>query len=167
MAPVPKPSSPQPVWIAVSVIGGVLFMAILPFLATGIWIFCRDLWWVMITNRSRYLEAEILRKEWNKAAWTEQRRQDIAICLIRNLIEKEGKPEEKWFLFLELVREKALRLGDCATVDDGDLHSVLFRQKGHTFPHESTYLTRQYIFYEAGYGRELNSSCDYHPTEIL
>ncbi|KAF2194585.1 hypothetical protein K469DRAFT_686595 [Zopfia rhizophila CBS 207.26] len=104
MAPVPKSSSPQPVWIAVSVIGSVIFMAILPFLATAIWIFCRDLWWMMATNRSRYLEAEELRKEWNKAAWTEQRRQDIVVCAMRDLIEKEGKPEKKWFLFLELAQ---------------------------------------------------------------
>jgi hypothetical protein len=83
-------------------------MAILPFLVTAIWIVSRDIWTVMVTNRPKYLEREKLRKEWNKAASTELRRQAIVKSAMRDLIEKEGWSEEKWFLLLELVSEKDL-----------------------------------------------------------
>lgn len=44
----------------------------------------------MVTNRPKYLEREKLRKEWNKAASTELRRQAIVKSAMRDLIEKEG-----------------------------------------------------------------------------
>ncbi|KAF2095029.1 hypothetical protein NA57DRAFT_79520 [Rhizodiscina lignyota] len=58
----------------------------------------------MVTNRSRHPEAEKLRKKWNRAAWAEQRRQDIVVPMMRSLVERSGLPEKKWLHFLELTQ---------------------------------------------------------------
>ena len=88
----------------------IIFIAILPFLATAIWILCTDVWRVMVTNRPNYLIREKLRKEWNKEARVEQIRQRTAKEIVRDMIEREGKSEERWFLLLKLVSKQDLVL---------------------------------------------------------
>lgn len=84
----------------------IIFIAILPFLATAIWIICTDIWRVMVTNRPNYLIREKLRKEWNKEARVEQIRQRTAKEIVRDMIEREGKSEERWFILLKLVSKQ-------------------------------------------------------------
>ena len=61
----------------------------------------------MLRNRPRYLNQEKLRKEWNKAALAEQKRQDIAKDIISAMINKERESDEKLILFYELVSIKS------------------------------------------------------------
>ena len=112
MAPVPRSLSPQTTKIVIAVpvvIGSILCILLLPLLACAIWIYCSDLWRTMVTRRSRYLKAEQLRKEWNKAAWAEQRQQYIMLSYLRHIVIKGDEPEEKWFLYSDLVREDDVR----------------------------------------------------------
>ena len=88
----------------------IIFIAILPFLATAIWIICTDIWRVMVTNRPNYLMREKMRKEWNREARVEQVRQRTAKQIVRGMIEREGKSEERWFLLLNLVSKQDLVL---------------------------------------------------------
>lgn len=58
----------------------------------------------MVTHHVSHLKSEKLRKEWNKAAHLEQRRQDTALSVMRCRVEaKEEASEEAWFLVKELV----------------------------------------------------------------
>lgn len=108
MAPIPSPSGLPPVWIAISVIGAVVFLTTLPFLATAIWLYFKDVWYVMFKDRARYLETAKLRKEWNKAHYIEERRQHIVQIGIGRLILKNNLSEKQWMLLSELVREETL-----------------------------------------------------------
>jgi hypothetical protein len=105
MAPVPKSSSLPPAWIAVSVVGCIIVLAGLPFLATAIYLVCYDLLGVIARPRARHLESEKLRKEWNKAARAEQRRQDIVMQAVANLDTEDRRPIQTNYLLFELVSE--------------------------------------------------------------
>jgi hypothetical protein len=108
MAPISTSSGLQHIVFAIIIISCIIVIATLPFLATAIWIICTDIWRVMVTNRPNYLKREKLRKEWNKEARIEQDRQRAAKCIIRDMVEKERKPEERWFLLLKLVSKQDL-----------------------------------------------------------
>ena len=64
----------------------------------------------MVTNRPNYLIREKMRKEWNREARVEQVRQRTAKQIVRGMIEREGKSEERWFLLLNLVSKQDLVL---------------------------------------------------------
>ena len=51
-----------------------------------------------------------MRKEWNREARVEQVRQRTAKQIVRGMIEREGKSEERWFLLLNLVSKQDLVL---------------------------------------------------------
>ncbi|KAF2092872.1 hypothetical protein NA57DRAFT_61978 [Rhizodiscina lignyota] len=107
MAPMPNSSAARAGLAFGTFLGiliGFVLGVILLFLTSAIWTFCRDCWRIMVRNRSRYLERETLRAEWNRAAYIEQRRQDRATFVISTLIEKESCSEEKWFSLLEMTQ---------------------------------------------------------------
>jgi hypothetical protein len=78
-------------------------MAILPFIITTFWVLWIDIHRMMFKDHNNYLKREELRKEWNKAAQAEQKRQQTVKYIIRDMIERFGESEERWFLLLELV----------------------------------------------------------------
>ena len=108
MAPILDSSGLQPIHIAIAIISAIIFIAILPFVIVTFWIIATDIWVAMFKDRSRYLKLEKLRKEWNKAAQAEQQRQETVKCLVRDMAEREGVLEERWFLYMELVSIRIL-----------------------------------------------------------
>src|ERR1700743_798489 len=103
MAPISNSSGQQPIHIAIAIIGAIIFIAIIPFIIAIFWIVATDIWVMMYKDPSKYLKLEKLRKEWNKAAQAEQQRQETVNCLVRDMADREGVLEERWFLYLELV----------------------------------------------------------------
>ena len=108
MAPILNSLGLQPIHIAIAIISAIIFIAILPFVIVTFWIIATDIWVAMFKDRSRYLKLEKLRKEWNKAAQAEQQRQETVKCLVRDMAEREGVLEERWFLYMELVSIRIL-----------------------------------------------------------
>lgn len=92
----------QPLHIVSAIITGIILLTILLLVMTTIWVICSDLYRFMFSNRPRYLKLEKLRKEWNKAALTEQKRQEIAKDVIFAMIKETGSCE-KLVLLYELV----------------------------------------------------------------
>jgi hypothetical protein len=101
-------SFPQPILIFFLVVGGLLLLALLPFLATALWIYFSSLWVYMIKSRSRYLKLNSLRHKWNKTAMEEERRQAIAECWASWHVSDIGQSVEHWLLLRELVRKRAV-----------------------------------------------------------
>jgi hypothetical protein len=83
-------------------------MPIIVFLATSTWILFTRVWSVMVANRSRYLEAEVLRKEWNKQAFIERRLQHIMRCVVFEAVKEQDISVHEWYMLLELVPSKFL-----------------------------------------------------------
>lgn len=107
MAPIANSSALQPLHIVIAIISCIILIIILPLLITAIWVICSDIQYFMFSNRPRYLKQEKLRKEWNKAALAEQKRQEIAKDTIFAMINKERESDEKLALFFELVSIKS------------------------------------------------------------
>jgi hypothetical protein len=87
------------------VIGGLVILAILPFLITALYLYITDMWSKIITNRRTYLEWNKVRKEWNKIAAIERRRAYIVTCLLDTKVRKLGLSEEDRFHGAALVRD--------------------------------------------------------------
>lgn len=107
MAPIPSSSALQPVHIVIAIISCIILTIILPLVITALWVICSDIQYFMLSNRPRYLKQEKLRKEWNKAALAEKKRQEIAKDIIYTTMSKERQSDEKLVLFLELVSIKS------------------------------------------------------------
>lgn len=103
MAPLSNSSGIQPIHIAAAIISCVIFIVVLPFIITVVWIIWTDIRFAIFKDHPRYLKREKLRKEWNKVAQAEYHRQQTVKCIIRDTIERVGESEERWFLLLELV----------------------------------------------------------------
>jgi hypothetical protein len=86
-------------------IGGLVILAILPFLITALYLYLTDMWRTIITNRRTYLEWNRVRKEWNKIAVIERRRAYIVACLLDAEVRKQGLSEEDRFHGAALVRD--------------------------------------------------------------
>jgi hypothetical protein len=106
MAPIANSSGLQPLHIVIAIISCIILIISLPLVITAIWVICSDLQSSMFRDRPRYLKQEKLRKEWNKAALAEKKRQEIAKDIIFTKIHKDKESDEKWILFLELVSIK-------------------------------------------------------------
>jgi hypothetical protein len=106
MAPIANSSGLQPLHMVIAIISCIFVIIILPLIITAIWVICSDIQYFMFSNRPRYLKQEKLRKEWNKAALAEQKRQEIAKDIIFTMINKNRESDEKLILFLELVSIK-------------------------------------------------------------
>jgi hypothetical protein len=137
MAPVPSEqglSGMKPAWIAVSVIFSLFFLGISPFLATAIWIYCHEIWVVMIKDRPRFLNLEKLRREWNKAALIEQRRRNVTAHLVNELIQEKGRSDNDYYLLLELVRRLQVRDIQIYAHVSIQVHKTYFPARSH-IPH--------------------------------
>ena len=106
MAPIANSSGLQPLHMVIAIISCTILIIILPLVITAIWVICSDIQYFMFRDRPRYLKQEKLRKEWNKAALAEQKRQEIAEDIIFTKINTDKESDEKWALFLELVSIK-------------------------------------------------------------
>ena len=89
-------------YIIVIVVGGIIILAILPFLFTAIYIFFAKMW-LLIEKPQTYREWNRLRKEWNKTAAIERRRLYIAILLLEEEGKKQGLSQEDLFYYAAIV----------------------------------------------------------------
>lgn len=103
MAPIDNSSDQKPLPIVIAIISSIVLMIILPLVITAIWVICSDIQYFMLSDRPRYLKQLKLRKEWNKAALAEQKRQQVAKDTIVAMIKRERQSDEKLVLLFELV----------------------------------------------------------------
>ena len=89
--------------IMVVVLGGLLTLAILPFLLTAIYIYLEEIWFFMIRDPKYYREWNRGRKEWNKASAIERRHRYIMSGLLDRLVDKQGLSEADRFRYAALV----------------------------------------------------------------
>ena len=89
-------------YIVVIVVGGIIILAILPFLLTAIYIYFENIW-LLIREPETYREWNRLRKEWNKTAAIEGRIQYIAAILLEEESKKQGLSKADLFYHAALV----------------------------------------------------------------
>ncbi|KAI9658054.1 MAG: hypothetical protein M1821_002714 [Bathelium mastoideum] len=97
-----------PVWLSIvlGVAGGVIGSVILPILLTAVYIYLHDIWTFMIKDRESYLQWNRLRKEWNRVAALEKRRQLIMCAILSRECKKRCLTEEARFYYGSLTQDQ-------------------------------------------------------------
>jgi hypothetical protein len=112
--PVPNMSTPArggkmslTVMVVMTVISGIigllLILLLVPILVLSINFYIRDVLMARYRHPAKYREFEKLRKQSNKLAVIEKRRQTIAIHALRRYVDNTGKSEELFFEYRALV----------------------------------------------------------------
>ena len=82
----------------------VALLSVLPILFTGIHFYLNGLWRCVIMDTKGYMEWDRMRKEWNKKAAIESRRQQIMVFILLNRKTKGQLSREDYFRYAAMVR---------------------------------------------------------------
>jgi hypothetical protein len=88
---------------AVIIGSGIALLSIMPIFLTGLYYYLNDIWGQMIQNRKNYLHWNRQRKEWNKKAAIEIRRQFITGFILTQIIQERGIGIEDCWRYKSMV----------------------------------------------------------------
>jgi hypothetical protein len=104
MARTPDQNSVSTAIVTAVIIGScIALISIMPIFLTGLYIYIGSIWGVMVTNRTNYLPWNELRKEWNKKAAIEIRRQFIMGLILHDTVRKRGIRSVEWWRYKSMV----------------------------------------------------------------
>ena len=81
----------------------IALLSVTPILLTGVYLYVGDIWEELVKNRKRYLEWDRLRKDWNKEAKIEIRRQFIMGFILSDIILRRGISQEYAWRYRSMV----------------------------------------------------------------
>jgi len=86
-----------------AIIGGIIFLAVLPFLLFGSFLFFQRVWYRMFRDRAQYLVDEKRRAAWNAEARREEQLRLSAMALLRQWARKNGVMAEGSLLNMSIL----------------------------------------------------------------
>jgi hypothetical protein len=104
MAPIPKNIHPVSVIFIVAItIGGLIVLAVLPFIVVALYLYISRTWASMVRNRKGYLKWNRERKTWNELAAEERRRRHIMSCVFDEKMDGKGVSLPENVRYWELI----------------------------------------------------------------